>query len=205
MGASVRSAVVVDAVRSATGKGKPGGALSGIHSVELLGQVLGGLMARNDVDPGLVEDVLIGCVSQAADQAGTPGRWAWLAAGLPEHVPSVTIDRRCGSSQQALHFAAQGIIAGTYDVAVAGGVESMSRVPMGTARMGADPFGPSAQARYGGLVSQGISAELVAAKWKTRSRCTGRVRRALPAARRGGDGLGCLRRRDRHGARSVRW
>ena len=166
MGASVRSAVVVDAVRSATGKGKPGGALSGIHSVELLGQVLGGLMARNDVDPGLVEDVLIGCVSQAADQAGTPGRWAWLAAGLPEHVPSVTIDRRCGSSQQAVHFAAQGIIAGTYDVAVAGGVESMSRVPMGTARMGADPFGPSSQARYGGLVSQGISAELVAAKWK---------------------------------------
>jgi acetyl-CoA acyltransferase len=166
MGASVRSAVVVDAVRSATGKGKPGGALSSIHSVELLGQVLGGLMARNDVDPGEVEDVLIGCVSQAADQAGTPGRWAWLAAGLPEHVPSVTIDRRCGSSQQALHFAAQGIIAGTYDVAVAGGVESMSRIPMGTARMGADPFGPSAQARYGGLVSQGISAELVAAKWK---------------------------------------
>lgn len=157
---------MVDAVRSATGKGKMGGALSGLHSVELLGQVLKGLMARNDVDPGEVEDVLIGCVSQAADQAGTPGRWAWLAAGLPEHVPSVTIDRRCGSSQQALHFAAQGIIAGVYDVAVAGGVESMSRVPMGTARMGADPFGPSAQARYGGLVSQGISAELVAAKWK---------------------------------------
>lgn len=161
----MRSAVVVDAVRSATGRGKPGGALSSVHSVELLGQVLGGLMSRNDIDPGEVEDVLIGCVSQAADQAGTPGRWAWLAAGLPEHVPSVTIDRRCGSSQQALHFAAQGIIAGSYDVAVAGGVESMSRVPMGTARMGADPFGPSAQARYGGLVSQGISAELVAAKW----------------------------------------
>jgi acetyl-CoA acyltransferase len=161
----MRSAVIVDAVRSATGKGKPGGALSSLHAVELLAQVLGGLMSRNDVDPDEVEDVLIGCVSQAADQAGTPGRWAWLAAGLPEHVPSVTIDRRCGSSQQALHFAAQGIIAGTYDVAVAGGVESMSRVPMGTARMGADPFGPSAQARYGGLVSQGISAELVASKW----------------------------------------
>ncbi|MGB3412423.1 MAG: thiolase family protein [Microthrixaceae bacterium] len=161
----MRSAVIVDAVRSPTGKGKPGGALSSVHSVELLGQVLKGLMARNDIDPGEVEDVLIGCVSQAADQAGTPGRWAWLAAGLPEHVPSVTIDRRCGSSQQSLHFAAQGIIAGTYDVAVAGGVESMSRIPMGTARMGVDPFGPSAQARYGGLVSQGISAELVAAKW----------------------------------------
>ncbi|CAN5431737.1 thiolase family protein [soil metagenome] len=166
MGTGTRSAVVVDAVRSATGKGKMGGALSSVHSVELLGQVLGALMARNDIDPGEVEDVLIGCVSQAADQAGTPGRWAWLAAGLPEHVPSVTIDRRCGSSQQALHFAAQCIIAGSYDVAVAGGVESMSRVPRGTARMGADPFGPSAQARYGGLVSQGISAELVAAKWK---------------------------------------
>lgn len=161
----MRRAVVVDAVRSATGKGKPGGALSGLHSVELLSHVLGGLVARNDVDPGDVEDVLIGCVSQAAEQAGTPGRWAWLAAGLPEHVPSATIDRRCGSSQQALHFAAQGIIAGAYDVAVAGGVESMSRIPMGTARMGVDPFGPSAQARYGGLVSQGVSAELVAAKW----------------------------------------
>lgn len=162
----MRSAVVVDAVRSATGRGKMGGALSSLHAVDLLSQVFAGLMERNSaVDPGLVEDVMVGCVSQAADQAGTPGRWAWLAAGLPEHVPAVTIDRRCGSSQQSLHFAAQGIIAGAYDVVVAGGIESMSRVPMGTARMGADPFGPTAQARYGGLVSQGISAELVAAKW----------------------------------------
>jgi acetyl-CoA acetyltransferase family protein len=161
----MRSAVVVDAVRSATGRGKMGGALSSLHSVDLLAQVFSGLMGRIDVDPGLVEDVMVGCVSQAADQAGTPGRWAWLAAGLPEHVPAVTIDRRCGSSQQSLHFAAQGIIAGAYDVVVAAGIESMSRVPMGTARMGADPFGPTAQARYGGLVSQGISAELVAAKW----------------------------------------
>ena len=161
----MRSAVVVDAVRSATGRGKMGGALSSLHAVDLLAQVFSGLMARNDVDPGLVEDVMVGCVSQAGDQAGTPGRWAWLAAGLPEHVPAVTIDRRCGSSQQSLHFAAQGIIAGAYDVVVAGGIESMSRVPMGTARLGADPFGPTAQARYGGLVSQGISAELVAAKW----------------------------------------
>jgi len=162
----MRSAVIVDAVRSPTGRGKPGGALSGIHSVELLSQVLSGLFDRVDIDPGRVDDVLIGCVSQAGDQAGTPGRWAWLAAGLPEHVPAVTIDRRCGSSQQALHFAAQGIIAGSYDVAVAGGVESMSRVPMGAARLGKDPFGPSAHARYGGLVSQGVSAELVASKWK---------------------------------------
>lgn len=161
----MRSAVIVDAVRSATGRGKQGGAYSSLHAVELLAQVIRGLMTRNDVDPGRVDDVLIGCVSQVADQAGTPGRWAWLAAGMPEHVPSVTIDRRCGSSQQAVHFAAQGIIADCYDIVVAGGVESMSRVPMGTARMGVDPFGPSAQARYGGLVSQGISAELVAAKW----------------------------------------
>jgi acetyl-CoA acyltransferase len=161
----MRSAVVVDAVRSPTGRGKPGGALSGIHAVELLSQVFTGLFARTKIDPGRVDDVLIGCVSQAGDQAGTPGRWAWLAAGLPEHVPAVTIDRRCGSSQQALHFAAQGIIAGSYDIAVAGGVESMSRVPMGAARLGQDPFGPSAQARYGGLVSQGISAELVASNW----------------------------------------
>jgi acetyl-CoA acyltransferase len=163
---AMTSAVIVDVVRSPTGRGKPGGALSRLHAVELLGQVLGTLMARNDVDPGIVDDVIVGCVSQAADQAGTPGRWAWLAAGLPEHVPAVTIDRRCGSSQQAAHFGAQGVIAGAYDVVVAGGIESMSRVPMGSARLGMDPFGPSVAARYApGLVPQGISAELVAAKW----------------------------------------
>ncbi|MCV6991663.1 thiolase family protein [Mycobacterium timonense] len=160
------SAVIIDAVRSPMGKGKPGGALSSMHAVELLAQVLQGLMGRQDLDPALVDDVLIGCVSQAADQAATPGRWAWLAAGLPEHVPAVTIDRRCGSSQQALHFAAQGVIAGEYDVVVAGGIESMSRVPMGSARMGVDPFGPAHDRYLPGLVSQGISAELVAAKWK---------------------------------------
>lgn len=159
------SAVIIDAVRSPMGKGKPGGALSSLHAVELLAQVLRGLMGRVDLDPALVDDVLIGCVSQAADQAGTPGRWAWLAAGLPEHVPAVTIDRRCGSSQQALHFAAQGVIAGEYDVVVAGGIESMSRVPMGSARMGVDPFGPAHDRYAPGLVSQGISAELVASKW----------------------------------------
>src|SRR5438067_902025 len=162
----LEDAVIIDAVRSPMAKGKPGGALSEVHAVELLAQVLRALMDRSNLDPSLVDDVLIGCVSQAADQSGTPGRWAWLAAGLPEHVPSVTIDRRCGSSQQALHFAAHGVIAGEYDVVVAGGVESMSRVPMGSARMGGDPFGP-ANARYApGLVPQGISAELVAAKWK---------------------------------------
>jgi acetyl-CoA acyltransferase len=160
------TAVIVDAVRSPIGRGKPGGVLSALHAVELLGQVFAALMARNEIDPGIVDDVIVGCVSQAADQAGTPGRWAWLAAGLPEHVPAVTIDRRCGSSQQAAHFGAQGIIAGAYDVVVTGGIESMSRVPMGSARLGQDPFGPSATLRYApGLVPQGISAELVAAKW----------------------------------------
>jgi acetyl-CoA acyltransferase len=162
----MRSAVIVDAVRSPVGRGKVGGALSSLHAVELLGQVFRGLFDRNDVDPGEVEDVVVGCASQAADQSGTPGRWAWLAAGLPEHVPAVTVDRRCGSGQQALHFAAQGIMAEAYDVVVVGGIESMSRVPMGSARLGVDPFGPSAHARYApGLVPQGISAELVAAKW----------------------------------------
>jgi acetyl-CoA acetyltransferase family protein len=162
----MNSAVVVDVVRSPVGRGKSGGALHGLHAVELLAQVLSALFRRNDVDPGQVDDVIIGCVSQAADQAGTPGRGAWLAAGLPEHVPSVTIDRRCGSSQQSVHFAASGIMSGTYDIVVAGGVESMSRVPMGSARMGVDPFGPSVGERYApGLIPQGVSAELIAAKW----------------------------------------
>lgn len=160
--------VVVDAVRSPIAKGKPGGALHDLHAVDLLGQVLAALIARNPaVDPGQVDDVIVGCVSQAADQAATPGRGAWLAAGLPEHVPAVTIDRRCGSSQQSVHFAAQAVMAGSYDIVVAGGVESMSRVPMGTARMGADAFGPGVAARYSpGLVPQGISAELIAARWR---------------------------------------
>ena len=159
-------AVIIDAVRSPMGKGKPGGALSELHPVELLAQVLVGLVERNGLDPGTVDDVLIGCVSQAGEQSGTPGRMAWLAAGFPEHVPSVTIERKCGSSQQAIAFAAQGVMAGAYDVVIAGGVESMSRVPMGSARMGRDPFGPSVTERYGpGLVSQGVAAELVAADY----------------------------------------
>jgi acetyl-CoA acetyltransferase family protein len=114
----------------------------------------------------MVDDVLIGCVSQGGEQAFTPGRMAWLAAGLPEHVPATTIDRRCGSSQQAVAFAAHAVVAGAYDIAIAGGVESMSRVPMGSARMGQDIEGPGVRARYApGLVSQGVAAELVAAKW----------------------------------------
>lgn len=159
-------AVIVDAVRTPMGKGKPGGALSGIHAVELLAQTLTALLARVDIDPGLVDDVLVGCVSQVGEQAACPGRVAWLGAGLPDHVPAVTIDRRCGSSQQALHFAAQAIMAGSYDVAVVAGLESMSRVPMGSGRLGQDAHGPSVEARYApGLVSQGVAAELIAAQW----------------------------------------
>ncbi|MEW2354442.1 thiolase family protein [Spirillospora sp. NPDC029432] len=159
--------VIVDAVRTPSGKGRPGGALAGVHPVDLLAQTLTGLLARQDVDPGSVDDVLIGCVSQAGEQSATPGRMAWLGAGLPAHVPATTIDRKCGSGQQALHFAAQGILAGAYDIAIAGGVESMSRVPMGSARMDADPYGAMVAERFApGLVSQGVAAELVAARWK---------------------------------------
>ncbi|HEY2203369.1 MAG TPA: thiolase family protein [Pseudonocardia sp.] len=160
-------AVVVDAVRTPMGKGKPGGALSEVHAVDLLAQTIARVLERAGVDPGRVDDVITGCVSQAGEQSGGVGRMAWLAAGLPEHVPSVTVERKCGSSQQAVHFAAQGIMAGEYDLVVVAGVESMSRVPMGSARLGADPYGPSVTARYApGLVSQGVAAELVAARWK---------------------------------------
>jgi acetyl-CoA acetyltransferase family protein len=160
-------AVIVDAVRTPSGRGRAGGALAGVHPVDLLAQTLTGLLARHDLDPGMVDDVLIGCVSQVGEQSATPGRMAWLGAGLPPHVPATTIDRKCGSGQQALHFAAQGIMAGCYDIAIAGGVESMSRVPMGSARMDADPYGAQVAERFSpGLVSQGVAAELVAARWK---------------------------------------
>ncbi len=160
-------AVLVDAVRSPMGKGKPGGALSGLHAVELLAQTISGLLARTGVDPGRVDDVVTGCVSQAGEQSGNVGRMAWLAAGLPEHVPAVTVERKCGSSQQAVHFAAAGIMSGEYDVVVVAGVESMSRVPMGSNRLDADVYGPGVTERYApGLVSQGVAAELVAARWK---------------------------------------
>jgi acetyl-CoA C-acetyltransferase/acetyl-CoA acyltransferase len=161
----VAAAVIVDALRSPLAKGKAGGALSGVHPVDLLADVLAALVRRHDLDPGTVDDVLIGCVGQAGEQSATPGRQAWLAAGFPTSVPSVTIERKCGSGQQALDFAAWGIAAGVYDIAIAGGVESMSRVPMGSARMGADPFGPRVRDRFPDLVPQGVSAELVAEKW----------------------------------------
>src|SRR5699024_1641055 len=135
------NALIIDALRTPTGRGRDGGALSDIHPVDLLGQALTSLIERTGIDAGEVDDVIIGCVSQTGEQSATPGRMAWLAAGLPAHVPSTTIDRKCGSSQQAVHFAAQGIQSGAYDMVIAGGVESMSRVPMGSARAGADPFG----------------------------------------------------------------
>src|SRR4051795_10834588 len=158
-------AVIVDAVRSPMGRGKVGGALSSVHPTDLLAGVITALVERTGVDPGDVEDLMVGCVSQGGEQSSTPGRQAWLAAGYPVHVPSVTIERKCGSGQQAVEFAAQGIAAGAYDIVIAAGIESMSRVPMGSARMGADPFGPGVTARFPDLVPQGVSAELVADKW----------------------------------------
>jgi acetyl-CoA acyltransferase len=159
------NAVLVDIVRTASGKGKPGGALSGVHPAELLATVLRALVERSQLDPVLVDDVIAGCVNQYGDQAMNIGRTALLAAGFPIEVPSTTIDRQCGSSQQAAHFAAQGVMAGAYDVVVACGVESMSRVPMGSTRGDGDPQGPLA-ARFPSLPNQGIGAELIAARWK---------------------------------------
>lgn len=162
----MRDAVIVDVVRSASGRGKPGGALSGLHPADLLAQILASLVARNDLDPGLVDDVITGCVGQVGDQALNIGRTALLTAGFPESVPATTIDRQCGSSQQAAHFGAQGVIAGAYDIVIACGVESMSRVPMGSATLpGSAPFGPLAKRYPEGLAHQGIGAELIAARW----------------------------------------
>lgn len=163
----MRDAVIVEAVRTPVGKGKPNGALAGIHPVELLAHTLRTLIDRSGVDPALVDDVIGGCVDQVGEQAMNTTRYALLSAGFPDSVPAVTVDRQCGSSQQAVHFAAQGVISGAYDLVVACGVESMSRVPMwSNVPPGADPFGPGVAARFpDGLVPQGISAELIAAKW----------------------------------------
>ncbi|ARR54742.1 acetyl-CoA acetyltransferase [Rhizorhabdus wittichii DC-6] len=158
--------VIVDIVRTPLGRGKQGGQLSQVHPVDLLATTLKALVERNDLDPAMVDDVITGCVSQVGEQSATPGRVAWLGAGFPAHVPSTTIDRKCGSSQQAIHFAAQGIAAGAYDIVIAAGVESMSRVPMGSNRIGQDPYGQAMAERFPqGLVQQGISAELIAARW----------------------------------------
>ncbi|MGH9130508.1 MAG: thiolase family protein, partial [Acidimicrobiales bacterium] len=161
-------AVIVDAVR--TPGGKRGGKLAGWHPVDLAARVLKALAERNDLDPALVDDVIMGCVTQVGEQALNVARNAVLAAGWPESVPATTVDRQCGSSQQALHFAAQGVAAGAYDVVIAGGVEAMTRVPMGANMVSGPgaPFGPALTRRYaeaGGLVPQGISAELIAQRW----------------------------------------
>ena len=164
---TARRAVVVDIVRSPFGRGREDGALAPLHPVDLYAHVLAALLERTGIDPALVEDVITGCVIQVAEQAGNIGRQAVLAAGMPESVPAVTLDRKCGSAQQAIDFAAQGVIAGAYDVVIAGGVEMMSRVPMRINRMGKDDKGPKFHQRYPqGLISQGISAELIAARWQ---------------------------------------
>ena len=163
------TAVIVDAVRTPGGKRK--GKLSGWHPADLSAVTLNALVERNDLDPALVDDVIMGCVMQVGAQSLNIGRNAVLAAGWPETVPSTSIDRQCGSSQQSAHFGAQGVIAGAYDIVVAAGVEVMSMVPMGASAMVANvgfPFGPEMTARYdkiGGIVPQGISAELIAEKW----------------------------------------
>jgi acetyl-CoA acyltransferase len=162
------TAVIVDAVR--TPGGKRNGKLRNWHAVDLASEALKALASRNNLDPSVVDDVIMGCVSQVGEQAFNVGRNAVLAAGWPESVPATTIDRQCGSSQQALHFAAQGVMSGAYDVAVAAGVEVMSRVAMGSS-VGKDagwPMGPRVAARYeavGGLVNQGIGAEMIADQW----------------------------------------
>ncbi len=159
-------AVIVDAVRTPVAKGKPNGAYAGIHPVDLHAHALAALVERTRIDPAVVDDVISGVVGQVGEQSGNAARWAALAAGFPEQVPAVTIDRQCGSSQQAIHFAAQGVIAGAYDVAIASGVESMSHVPIGSQSDGRDFLGPQVRARYDdGLVPQGVSAELIADRW----------------------------------------
>ena len=162
------TAVIVDAVRTAGGKRN--GKLKSWHAVDLASESLRALAERNRLDPAQVDDVVMGCVMQVSEQSLNVGRNAVLAAGWPESVPATTVDRQCGSSQQAIHFAAQGVIAGAYDIAVAGGIESMTHTPMGSSvvREYGFPFGPRVMARYaeqGGLVGQGIGAEMIADQW----------------------------------------
>lgn len=166
-----RQAVIVDAIR--TPMGKRDGMLRNWHPVDLLAHTLGGLVQRNRLKPDMVDDVIAGCVMQAGEQAYNIGRNAVLAAGFPESVPATTVDRQCGSSQQAIHFAAQGVLAGSYDVVIACGVESMTRVPMGsTAKNGpGKPFGPAVMKRYHDVqFNQGLSAEMLAERWKLERR-----------------------------------
>jgi acetyl-CoA acetyltransferase family protein len=157
-------AVIVEAVRAPVGKRN--GGLSGVHPAELSAQVLNGLVERAGVDPGIIDDVIWGCVMQAGEQALDIARTAVLTAGWPETIPGVTVDRQCGSSQQSVHFAAAGVVAGHYDVVVAGGVESMSRTPMGASLAnGGNPYSANFKARYTRSPNQGIGAEMMAKKW----------------------------------------
>lgn len=162
----VRDAVIVEALRSPIGRRN--GSLKDVHPVDLSGEVLKGLIGKAGIDPGIVDDVIWGCVGQVGEQAFNIARWCWLSAGFPEDVPATSVDRQCGSAQQAIHFAAQGVMSGQYDVVVAGGVESMTRVPMGSSMNQGPgmPFGKNVMARYPGLVPQGLSAEMIAEKWK---------------------------------------
>ncbi|MFI7001208.1 thiolase family protein [Nocardia sp. NPDC050175] len=163
----MRDAVIVEAVRTPIGKGKPNGALHDVNAVDLLAHSLREVVDRSGIDPVLIDDVIGGIVTQIGEQGANMTRRAALAAGYPESVPATTVDRQCGSSQQAIHFAAQGVISGAYDIVVAAGVESMGRIPMGANLIGSeDVSGVGFAARYPeGLVPQGISAELIAAKW----------------------------------------
>jgi acetyl-CoA acetyltransferase family protein len=162
----MREAVIVEAVRTPLGRGKPGGALSGVHAVDLLAHVLKAAVERSGIDPLEVDDVVTGCVSQVGEQGINIARNAWLAAGFPVETPGTTVDRQCGSSQQAIHFAAQGVQAGAYDLVIAAGVESMSRVPMGSNVQNGPgfPFSASLMGRFN-LIPQGLSAEMIAEKW----------------------------------------
>lgn len=165
---SQRDAVICAAVRTPVGVGKPvKGALSGIHAVDLAAIPLAELIARTGIDPAVIDDVYWGCVSQTGEQGFNVGRHAVLAAGFPESVPATTMDRQCGSSQQALHFAAASVMSGQTDVVIAGGVESMSRIPMGSNLAGGDgPFSPKLMARYNNVMfNQGVGAEMIAEKW----------------------------------------
>src|ERR1700739_4964026 len=156
-------AVIVEATRSPIGKRN--GGLSGVHPADLSAQVLNALVQRVGIDPEIVDDVIWGCVGQTGEQTFDIARTALLAAGWPDSVPGVAIDRQCGSSQQSVHFAAAGLIAGHYDVVVAGGVESMSRVPMSSSALDADPFGPRYAARYPQPPNQGVGAEMIVERW----------------------------------------
>ncbi|WP_369031641.1 thiolase family protein [Streptomyces adonidis] len=160
----MREAVIVGTVR--TPVGKRGGGLAGVHPADLSAVVLGALAERTGIDPGVVDDVVWGCVSQIGDQSSNIGRYSVLAAGWPESIPGTTVNRACGSSQQALDFAAQAVMSGQQDVVVAGGVEVMSRVPLGSARASGMPYGPQVLARYDDFsFNQGVSAERIAQKW----------------------------------------